>query len=221
VSRGDWSEKRRSPPAAYACALATDRFWRDPERFLIGTHPGFPDLAEPLAVDDELAHALLLVVSRLPEQRRRPFADAFYERQASRNHHGRRERAEALALAAGVALLTVGLAAPVIRAPAIVDLLQGAAQGDDLARTPEPALAELRKAVASVRYDLDLADPESPAGAASIAVAEVLDPSSDDVALQEVVARAAYAAVESWDDARVLEFLLDVDLLFAAEPARI
>jgi hypothetical protein len=203
-------------PAEYARVLAADRFWRDPLERLIGTHPEFPDAAEPLDVDDEVAHGLLLVLSRLPESRRAAFARAFSEQRERTETGGlRRER---LGRAAAVALLTIDLAAEPLRDPAIVDLLQGAAQGDDLTRTPEPALAELRKAVARVRFDVELADPESPRGAASIAIVEVLDPSSEPVALQEVVARAAWAAVESWDERRVLDFLHDVDLIVAGAP---
>jgi hypothetical protein len=202
------------PPAAYACVLATDRFWRDPERRLIATHPFFDDGAHLLAADQPVAHALVLVLSRLPEDARRPFADAFYELRPEGAGHRWYTSSEPLALGAAAALLVVELAAPPLRAPAIVDLLEGAAQGDDLTRTPEPALEELRKAVAHVRFDVDLADPESASGAASLAAVEVLDPASEPLALQEIAARAAWAAVESWERPRVLAFLLELDRIW-------
>ncbi len=116
------------------------------------------------------------------------------------------------ALAARVALLVVELAdRPELASERIVDLLVGAAQGDDLTRTPEPAVAEFRRTIAGIRFDVDADDPADPRAAAATAILEVLDPSSEVVALQEVVARAALAAFESWGPPRVLAFLLDVD----------
>jgi hypothetical protein len=44
----------------------------------------------------------------------------------------------------------------------------------------------------------------------------VLDPAGDVVALQEVVARAAWAAVETWEPPRVLAFMLELDRIFTA-----
>src|SRR5207244_11557380 len=61
-----------------ACELARDRFWKDDLRRLIGTHPKWPDAGWELRLPEELAHALVLVLSRLPENQRRGFADAFY-----------------------------------------------------------------------------------------------------------------------------------------------
>jgi hypothetical protein len=200
---------RRRSPAEYACELARDRFWRDERRRLMATHPDFPDVAMFLQLEEEVAHALVLVLSRLPEERRQPFAEGFFEERARGHPAAPTERGNPLAVAAAVALLVVDLAADELRSERIVDLLHGAAQGDDLTRTPEPALAELRKAIAHVRFDIGLEDPADPRGAASLAIAEVLDPSSDVVALQEVIARAAWAAVESWEPARVLRFLLE------------
>jgi hypothetical protein len=208
-----WSEEPRRPPAAYACELAKRRFWRDEQRRLIATDHDLLEVAPLLELEEELAHALVLVISRLPKSRRRDFADVFYEeRPRSRSHRGPEPRATASA----VALLVLELAGDVFDTPRIRDLLQGAAQGDDLTRTPAPALAELRKAVARVRMDVELEDPAHPRGAAALAVAEVLDPAGEVVALQEVVARAAWAAVETWEPPRVLAFMLELDRIFAA-----
>ena len=218
MSRVDdwWSEKPRRSPAEYACELAEDRFWRDEQRRLIATHPDWPDAAQFLELEDELAHGFVLVLSRLPASRRADFAGTFYA-ERSRGHAGwvPSDPRVKLALAAAVVLLIIELATPDIRRERIVDLLRGAAQGDDLTRTPEPALTELRKAIARVRLDVELEDPSDPRAAASLAVAEVLDPSSEIVAVQEVVARAAWATVESREPPRVLGFLLEVDRLFA------
>jgi hypothetical protein len=207
------SEKPRRP-AAYACTLARGTFWRDERRRLVGTHPQFPDAAYHLALNEELAHALVLVLSRLPTEGRRSFAERFYDQRAEPRYRVPSEPRRRLALAAAVALLVVDLAGPAVD-ERLVDLLRGAAQGDDLTRTPAPAVAELKKAIARIRFDVDLEDPTDPAGAAALAVAEVLDPASEEVAIQEVLARAAWAAVESWEPARVLAFLLEVDRLFA------
>ena len=210
-----WAEDPRRSPAEYACELARARFWRDEKRRLIETYPDVPDVAPLLELEEELAHALVLVLSRLPSGVRRPFADAFYRKRRGRSGKLPDDPRRRLALAAGVALLVVDLVGDPLRSERIVDLLQGAAQGDDLTRTPEPALAELRKAVARVRFDLTLEDPVDPRAAAALAVAEVLDPAGDGVALQEVLARAAWAAVESWEPPRVLGFLLDADRILA------
>jgi hypothetical protein len=208
-----WIEEPRRPPAAYACELAKHRFWRDEQRRLIGTHHDLVEVAPLLELDEELAHALVLVLSRFPKSLRRDFADVFYvERPQTRS----RRRPEPRATASAVALLVLELAGHELDTARIRDLLQGAAQGDDLTRTPAPALAELRKAVARIRMDVELEDPAHPRGAAALAVAEVLDPAGDVVALQEVVARAAWAAVETWEPPQVLGFMLELDRIFAA-----
>lgn len=210
-----YSEVPRRPPAEYACRLADDRFWRDERLRLLGTHPDFPDVADLLELGEEVAHALVLVLSRLPKQQRRAFADAFYASRPGTRwspwaSQGSPE--DVRARAARVALLVVELAGrPELAGERIVDLLVGAAQGDDLTRTPEPAVAEFRRTIAAIRLDVDVEDLAGPRAAAATAVLEVLDPSSEVVALQEVVARAAFAAVESWDPPRVLTFLRDVD----------
>jgi len=218
VSRVDdwWSEKPRRSPAEYACELAQDGFWRDERQRLIGSHPDWPDAARFLELEDELAHAFLLVLSRPPAERRADFADSFYS-ERPRDDAGwiPSDPRVKLALAAAVVLLIVDLLRPEIRSERIVDLLRGAAQGDDLTRTPEPALTEIRKAIARVRLDVELEDPTDPRAAASLALAEVLDPSSEIVALQEVLARAAWAKIESREPPRVLGFLLEVDRIFA------
>jgi hypothetical protein len=208
-----WTEEPRRPPAAYACELAKRRFWRDEQRRLIATNHDLLAVAPLLELEEELAHALVLVLSRLPASRRRGFADVFYDERRGTGSH---RRPEPRATASAVALLVLELAGDALDTERIRDLLQGAAQGDDLTRTPAPALAELRKAVARVRMDVELEDPTNPRGAAALAVAEVLDPAGDVVALQEVVARAAWAAVESWEPPRVLAFLLELDRIFAA-----
>ena len=208
-----WSEEPRRAPAVYACELAKHRFWRDDRRRLIATHHDLVEAAPLLELEVEPAHALVLVLSRLPKSCRRAFANAFYEeRRRTRSRIG---SPASLATAAAVALLVFELAGEELDTPRIRDLLQGAAQGDDLTRTPALALAELRKAIARVRMDVELEDPAHPRGAAALAVAEVLDPAGDVVALQEVVARAAWAAVETWEPPRVLAFLLELDRIFA------
>jgi hypothetical protein len=208
-----WDETQ-TQPAELACRLARSRFWRDAERRLIATHPDWPGPASDLRIPDELAHALVLVLSRLPEHHRSGFADAFFAAGRSGPTEIPPDPAVRLALAAGAVLLVVEIAADVLD-ERIVDLLQGAAQGDDLTHTPGPALDVLRKAVARIRFDVDFDDPADPRGAVTIAAAEVLDPSSEVVALQEVLARAAWAALETWEPRRVLRFLLDVDGLVA------
>lgn len=210
-----WAEHPRRAPAAYAVELADDPFWGDPDVRLIASHPELEEAAPLLDAPVEVAHALALVVARLPVASRRPFADRFYAaprggfREAPADERGR------LALAAAVALRALPLAGRGdLASERIRDLLEGARQGDDLALTPDTALAEVRKAVARVRLDLELEDPEDPRAAAAIAVVEVLDPSSGAVALQEIVARTAWAAVATWEPGRVLELLLALDGLF-------
>jgi hypothetical protein len=151
------------------------------------------------------------VLSRLPARRRLQFAEAFYSKRHPDPYRLRRPIGE---VAAGTALLVVDLAAPEVRDPRLVDLLEGAAQGHDLSRTPAPTVDALRKAVAKARFSVELEDPTDPRAAATHAVLEVLDPAGEVVALQAVVARAAWAAVESWEPERVLEFLRAVDTLF-------
>jgi hypothetical protein len=207
-------EAPRPPVAELACRLARGRFWRDAERRLIATHPGWFGHGRDLDLPDELAHALVLVLSRLPETHRRGFADAYFAAERSGPTEIPPDEGLRLALAAGIALLVAEIVADLL-GERLVDLLHGAAQGDDLTRTPAPALDELRKNVARIRFDVELEDPSDARGAAALAIAEVLDPSSEVVALQEVLARAAWAAVGTWEPRRVLRFLLDADRLVA------
>jgi hypothetical protein len=202
----------RVAPAELAARLARARVWQDERRF-VRTVPAVEDAAPLLELDERLAHAFVLVLSQLPVATRQPFAERFY---AARTGTTRAYPRDPLAIGAAVGLLILELVDDrSARDPRIIDLLQGAAQGDDPALTPEPALAEIRKTVARIRLDLDLEDQSDPRAAATLAVAELLDPSSGVVPLQEILARAAWAAVRSWEHERVLEFLLEVDELFA------
>jgi hypothetical protein len=203
-------------PAAFACKAASARLWRDRRRF-VGTHPDLDEAAGwRVPASPEILHALTLVLSRLPEEERRPFADGFFELRGETRTTSPRTPEARLRAAAAVALLVLELTQDGrLRSDRIADLLTGAAQGDDLTTTPAPTVDEVQKAVAHVRYDVDLEDEVIPRAAASLAVVEVLDPSSDGVALKEILARAAWAAVESWDRPRVLAFLLEADRALA------
>jgi hypothetical protein len=208
-----WADERR-PPADVACLLARDRFWRDEQLRLVGTHPDFPDAADLLDLEEELAHALVLVLSRIPAALRRQLADAFYERRA-RGWVLPRDPRVRLQAAARIALLVLELAGPELQDERVADLLQGLAQGDDLTRTPATAVEQLAKTVARVRFDVELEDLTDPRAAAAHAVVEVLDPASEVVSLQAVLARAAWAAVESREREGALAFLLDAERVFA------
>jgi hypothetical protein len=210
-----WSENPRRSPAEYAVELARDRFWRDEQQRLLGTHPDFPDVAILLDLNEELAHALLLTLSRLPEERRKPLAEAFFDEGRGGQQGIPHEPGRRLAAAAAVALLVFELAVDPLRTERIADLLAGAAQGDDLTRTPTAAVVDLQKAIARVRFDIELEDPSDPRAAASLAVAEVLNPAGDVAALKAVVARASWAAVESWEQPRVLAFLLQLAVVLS------
>lgn len=214
-SREEWFEEPLRSPAEYAVELARDRFWRDERQRLIGTHPEFPDVVYLLQLSEELAHGLLLVLSRLPEERQAPFAEIFFaehrDGQASLPaDHGFRRSA-----AASVALLVFELAAAAVRNARVEDLLTGAAQGDDLTCTPMVAVIELEKAIARVRLSLEVEDLADPRAVASLALAEVLIPAGEVVDLKEVVARSCWAAVESWEPSRVLGFLLQLAHILA------
>ncbi len=212
MSRFDvwWSEEPRRSPAEYSTELARDRFWRDGRQRLIGTHPDFPEVTMLLGLNEELAHALVLTLSQLPEDSREPFAQVFFDERRGGHEEISNDPRRRLAAAARVALLVVDLAVDQLRSERIVDLLAGAAQEDDLTRTPATAVVDLQKAIARVRFDVELEDPSDPRAAASLAVAEVLIPAGDVVALKAVVAQAAWAAVESWEPARALAFLLQL-----------
>jgi hypothetical protein len=223
MSRVDkwFSEEPRPRPAEVACRLARDKFWRDEQGRLLATHPDFPDVAVLLALPEELAHAVILVLSRVPQAGRLEFADRFYgARGRDRAGWVDPDPARKLALAAQIALLVVELADPELRDERIVDLLEGAGQGHDLSRTPAATLDAAQRAVAESRFGAGgLNDPADPRAAATLAIAEVLFPAGDTVALQTVAARAAYAAVESWEVDRTIEFLVAADRAFAARGA--
>lgn len=213
-----FAESPRRAAAEYACELVRRPLWRKDETRFVRTVPDVEELAEPfLAVEVELAHALLLVLEQLPRGARRPFADEFYARRGRDGAAWAPSSEQArLRAGAGIALLVVDLAeAPELRNERLLDLLAGAAQGDDVSAAPPAAVAAVAAAVARARTDPALADELEPAGAAAHAVAEVLDPSSGIVAVQEVAVRAAWAAVRSWEPARVLELLLAIDAVFA------
>lgn len=214
-----FAESPRRSTAEYACALARDRFWRDSHLRLIGAHRDWPDATYLLQLGDEIAHALVLVLSRLPAPRRLAFATAFFDQHTP---VGRRsglpgDQRLQLAMAAQVALLVLDLAAsPALREETVVDLLHGAAQADDLTTTPEPAVDRLRSAVRTVRFDPAREDESDPPAVAARAVAEVLDPSSDGVAVKEILARAAFATVECRSQAETLSFLLEAERILCA-----
>src|SRR5262249_33351500 len=148
-----------------------------------------------------------------------PFAEAFLEeRTTASDPHDPffdapiRDNRVRLAVAAQIALLVVDLTeSPALQDESVLDLLRGAAQSDDLTLTPEPAVGRLRKAVATVRFDPALEDDADPHAVASLAVVEVLDPSSEELALKEILARAAFATVECRSRAQTLGFLLRAD----------
>lgn len=220
MSRADtwWSEEPRRSAAEYACELAGDRFWRDPTRRLIGTHPDFPDVAWLLDLDVNTAHALVLSLSRMPEERRESFAEVFFEERGRWPTAIPADPRSLLAAAATVALLVVELAVDELRSERIVDLLVGAAQADDLTQTPETTLAELQKVITRVRFDINLESSDDARAAASLAVAEVLDPAGDVVDVKTVMARAAWAAVEHWETPYVLAFLLQLASIHVLQP---
>jgi hypothetical protein len=212
-----FSEEPRRPPAEIACSLARGRFWRDERQRLIGSHRDWDEGADYLlGIPPELGHALVLTLSQLPTARRRPFADAFYERQRSTPGPSPEDEATRLAIAANIILKIAEVVGDqTIFDERTLDLLRGTEQGDDMNRTPPAVLASLREKIARIRLEFELEDPPEPRGAAALALAEVLDPSSGTVDLKEVLARSTWAAVETVEEERVLRFLLDVDSILA------
>lgn len=218
VSRiDDWfAEEPRRGPAEIACALANDRFWLNDRLRLIGTHPDWPEAAHLLHLNEELAHALVLVLSRLPTARRRAFADAFYTEQFEWGSWLPSDARARSALGAALVLKTFErVDSADISDERTLDLLRGAAQGDDLTRTPSPAVGELWKAIARIRFDVANDDPADPRGALALALVEVLDPSSELVDVKEVLARCAWAVVDTQGPSSALGFLLDAERLLA------
>ena len=210
------SEEPRRPPAEIACVLARARFWKDERQRLIGSHRDWPDAAYSLELDEEFAHAFVLVLSRLPAPQRRGFADAFYEQKCRGPGWAPDDSQTRLAHSATVVLKFAEKAKqPDLYDERTLDLLRGAAQGDDLTRTPAPVLNVLRNAIRRIRLEFEPGDPADPRGAAALALAEVFDPSSGEVDLKEVLARVAWAAVETLEAPEVLRFLVEIDCLLA------
>jgi hypothetical protein len=166
-----------------------------------------------LLLDRETAHALVLALSTLPEALRPAFARRFLTAKTRhRDPWTTTEPTARLAAAASIALLVVDLAGrPDMATARLLDFLHAAAQGDDLSSMPETAFAELAKIVARTRLDLDADNPFDPRAAAASAVVEVIDPSSGQVDLQEILMRATWAAARSWESERLLDFLLAAD----------
>ena len=218
MSRFDkwFSEEPRRPPAEIACLLARDRFWKDERQRLIGTHPDWPDAAYLLDLNEEFAHAFVLALSREPTGSRRRLADAFYDQRVAHQSslpQGDRER---FSLGATVALMVAEIVDdPEIFDERLLDLLRGAAQGDDLARTPLPAVGALQQTLGHIRLTWKAEDLADPSGAAAPAIAEVLDPSSGIVDLKEVLARSTWFAAETLEPSELLRFLLEVDRFLA------
>ena len=218
VARMDkwFSEEPPRPPAEIACLLARDRFWSDERQRLIGAHRDWPDAAYLLELNEEFAHAFVLALSRLPTASRRPLADAFYDQRVGDPFALPEDDRERLSLGASVALMLAEIADdPDSFNERVLDLLRGAAQGDDLARTPLPAVAALQQTLGHIRLAWKADDVADPSGAAALALAEVLDPSSGIVDLKEVLARSTWYAAETLEASELLRFLLEVDRLLA------
>ena len=217
-----WSESPRRPPAEYACELARSCAWPVPEVVFVTTVPDPEEAAPLLELEIELAHAPVLVLSQLPGSLRRAFADSSYAERDRRSRESRRFDPEAkLAIAAAVALLVANVTGRAdLRDVRMLDLLQGAAQGDDLSQTPEPTRERIAEVVARARLDVAREDALTPTVAATTAIVEVLDPSSETVALQEVVLRATWAVLQTSALQGVTEFLLSLDEIFAGASSR-
>jgi hypothetical protein len=202
-----WADEPRRPPADYAVALAAARTLRPDEALFLKTDKDVQEYASLLEVEPELAHALVLMLRSAPKAKRRELATAFYSaRQRSQM------RRSPLAVAATAAARVVELAEPPsLRTERVVDLLTAAAQGDDLTSLPQPAAAELGAQLSDAVRDLASADSLDPGAAAGRAVVEVLAPASGEVALQEVLLRATWAALRSWSDTAVVGLLAEVD----------
>jgi hypothetical protein len=210
------SEEPRRPPAEIACLLARDRFWKDEPQRLIGTHRDWPDAAYLLDLNEEFAHAFVLALSRLPTASRQRLADTFYDQRVAHPSSLPQDDRERRSLGATVALMVAEIDDdPEIFDERVLDLLRGAAQGDDLARTPLPAVADLQQTLGRIRLTWKADDLADASGAAALALAEVLDPSSGIVDLKEVLARSAWFAAETLEPSELLRFLLDVDRLLA------
>jgi electron transfer flavoprotein alpha/beta subunit len=157
-----------------------------------------------------------MALSRLPSARRRSFADAFYEERRSGPAWLVDDDRARLAIAAAVVLSAVDIVDDlVIDDGRTLDVMQGAAQGDDLTRMPAPAVAAVGKTIARLRCEFEHDDPADPRAVAALAVAEVLDPSSGVIDVKEVLARSTWAVVETLEPPGGLRFLIEVDHLLA------
>jgi hypothetical protein len=212
---GWWHEQPRRAPAAYACALVAANVLARDERLFVESSPDIDEIAEDLLrLEVELAHALVLVLETLPDAERDEFARKFYAARTRRSA-SRLERAEdRVRVAATAGELVLDLASQSVRSDRIRDLLVAVAQGDDLSVTPEPAVAELQRNLVAARREVVSADPFDMSTAATLAVIETLDPASGDVALQEVLLRATWAALRSRSRTDVLAYLHAVDDAF-------
>jgi hypothetical protein len=201
-------------PVELACLLAEDRFWLRERDRLIGTHPDWPDAAHFLRLDEAIGHALVLALSRLPSETRREFAEVFYDEHAEEVWRAV-PALSAIRVAAEVVLPVIEIAGDLVD-ERMADLLQAAAQGDDVTRTPAPAVAALRKAIARIRFDVELEDELTARGVVARGVAEVLDPSSELPDLKEVLARSTLGAADTWASSRLLGFLLGAQRAIAS-----
>jgi hypothetical protein len=210
---GKWySERPRRASAEYAVELARMRAWRDVERSFVTSVPDLWDLHGFLELDLELSHALVFALNRQPATHRRELADRFYER---RTGHWP-SPPDATVRAASVALMMLPLTLrPDLESARIADLLTAIQQGDDLGLTPPQAIADVQRAVARARLDLDLEDQLEPTSAATTVVVETLDPSGDEPPFQALLMRATWAMLETSGVDGVLDFLLAVDALNA------
>jgi hypothetical protein len=210
---GRWySEPRRRHPAEYALELAELRVWRDVERSFIESVPDLWELDEFLELDSELAHAFVFALSRQPGAHRRELAERFYAARTG----SRMSIPDPVARAAAVASMVLPLTGRAdLHNDRVEDLLTAIRQGDDLALTPPDAVVALQKAVARARLDVDLEDQLAPNAAATTAVVEALDSSSDVPATLEILMRATWAVLETSGAPGALEFLLAVDALSA------
>ncbi|HYZ78525.1 MAG TPA: hypothetical protein VE596_14250 [Gaiellaceae bacterium] len=67
-----------------------------------------------------------------------------------------------LSMSVGHRRPSVDVLEPRLRSERVLDLLRGAAQGDDLTRAPEPAVSDLRKTIARIRLDVELVETREP-----------------------------------------------------------
>lgn len=213
----EWVEQDPTPPRPeIACRLARARFWRNGNERFTGTHPDWPDAAYFLDLEETFAHAFVLLLSVLPASDRLAFAEAYYDVRRSSDRDIALDPRTQLMLSAATILQVIDvIERPDICTARILDLVEGAAQGDDLTNVASTAVDEVRKAVARVRLDDAFEDQTDPSAAAALALAEVLDPGGEMVSFKEVLARCAWAAVKSRTRPQVMGFLLTADGLVA------